>query len=136
MNQENSKGKPISLLRTIAMMAMLAGAAGSLGFMFYTGRHNKSIFLLALFTGWVLSPFIGLVVANVLAKRWSVLTRVTIYILMLVITLSSLIGYSGVLSPPGTKPAFVFLMFPLASWLLMVIVIPLVRSLTSGKDSE
>src|SRR5258707_15858793 len=101
--------RTISFLRTIALMTMLVGAVGSLGLMFYAGRHNKSIFLLVLFAGWVLLPFIGLVVANVLARRWSVLTRVTIYILMLVITLCSLIGYSGVLSPPGTKPAAVFL---------------------------
>ena len=127
--------KTISLLCTIALIVLLTGAVGSLGLMLYNGLHTP-LFLLLLFVGWVLLPFIGLAVANELADRWSVLTRVTIYILMLVIALGSLIGYSGVLSPPGAKLTFLFLTVPLASWLLMVIVIPIVKSLTSEKDSE
>jgi uncharacterized membrane protein len=49
---------------------------------------------------------------------------------MLFLTLGSLVSYSGVLSPPGTKPAFVFLVVPLISWLLMAIVIPITASLS------
>jgi hypothetical protein len=120
----------ISILHTIALMAVLCGAVGSLGLMLYTGRHNDSVLLLLLFATWVLSPFIALLVANVVSKRWLVLTRVTLYCLMLVITLGSLVSYSGALSPPGTKPAFVFLAVPLISWLLMAIVIPIAASLS------
>jgi hypothetical protein len=113
----------ISILHTMALMAVLCGAVGSLGLMLYTGRHNKSVLLLLLFAIWVLSPFIALLVANRVSKRWLVLTPVTLYCLMLVITLGSLVSYSGALSPPGTKSAFVFLVTPLISWLLLVIVV-------------
>jgi len=88
-----------NLLRTIAVVVVLAGAVGSLGLTLYTGRHNKSVLLIVLFFIWVLSPFIGLLVANVFAKRWSDLFRMTLYILMIILPLGSLVAYSGVLSP-------------------------------------
>jgi len=98
-------------LHKIALVLLFAGAAGSVGLMLRTGHNNKSVLLLALFTGWVLSPFIGLLVAGRPSGRWSLFMRSTYYIiLVLVLTLGSLIGYSGILSPPGTKPAFVFLL--------------------------
>lgn len=124
------KGLPLSFLRTIALIVMLVGAVGSLGIMFYTGRNNKSVLLLLLFAIWVLSPFIALLVANMISKRWPVFTRAILYWLMLFLTIGSLVSYSGVLSPPGTKPAFVFLVFPLISWLIMVIIIPIATSLS------
>jgi hypothetical protein len=116
--------------RTIALIVVLAGAAGSLGLVLHTGRNNNSVLLLSLFVAWVLSPFIVLLVINAIAKRWPAFTRATHYCLMLVVAFGSLISYSGVLSPPGTKPAFVFLVVPLVSWLLMVIVIPMAALLS------
>jgi len=127
----NSKKNPtLSLLRTVAVIAALIGALGSLGLMLHAGRKNNSVLLIALFVIWVLSPFIALLVANAISTRWSFHTRVTLYVLMLVITVGSLVSYSGVFSPPGTKPAFVFLVVPLLSWLLMAIVIPIAASLS------
>ena len=113
----------------MALIVMLVGAIGSLGFMFYAGRNQNSVILIALFTTWVLSPFVGLLIANKTSKRWTVLPRVTLYLLMIVLTLGSLISYSGAFSPPGTKPAFKFLVFPLISWLLIGTVIPMARRL-------
>jgi hypothetical protein len=127
---ERNKSWSVNLLRTLALTAVEAGAVGSFGLMLYAGGHNPSVLLVVLFAGWVLSPFMALLVANAVAKRWSILTRVTLYSLMLVIPLGSLVGYSGVLSPPGTKPAFVFLVVPLVSWLLMTITIPIAASLS------
>jgi hypothetical protein len=115
----------LRLLHTIALVVLIAGAVSSLAMMLFTGRHNESVLLLTLFAGWVLSPFMAFLVVNVISKHWSDLARVTLYCLMLAITLGSLVGYSGVLSPPGAKPAFVFLVVPLISWLLMAIVIPI-----------
>ena len=120
----------LSHIRTMAVVVVLAGAGISLGLMLHAGRNNKSVLLILLFVVWVLSPFIALLVANVVSKRWSVLTRVTLYSLMLILTLGSLVSYSGTLSPPGTKPAFVFLVVPLISWLLLAIVIPIASSLS------
>ena len=126
----------IGPLRTVAMIAVLAGASGSVGLMLRVGHRNNSRILLALFGIWVLSPFIALVWANVVSKRWSVLTRAALYSLMLVLTLGSLAAYGDVaLCPPRAKPAFIFLVVPLASWLLIAIVIP-VAAFLSGRLSR
>jgi hypothetical protein len=115
--------KPIRLFHKIAVLTVLAGGGGSLGFMLYTGRHNDSVVLKLLFAGWVLSPFIALLLVNAVAQRWSLIKRLTHYSLMLLITVGSLVIYSGVWSPPAAKPAFVFLVVPLISWMLMGIAI-------------
>jgi hypothetical protein len=120
----------LNFLRIMALIAMLVGAIGSLGFMFYAGRNQNSVILIALFTTWVLSPFVGLLIADKISKRWTVNTSVTLYWLMIVLSLGSLIIYSGALIPLGTKPAFKFLVVPFISWLLILTVIPIVSRLT------
>ncbi len=132
MSSENNK--LISLLRPIAMIVLMCGALASLGLVLNAGRHTPAL-LLILFIGWVLSPFIALLIAYAISKRWLVIARVTLYSLMLIITIGSLVGYSGVWSPPGTKPAAVFLIVPLSSWVIMVIVIPIVSRLSRGRDN-
>ena len=62
----------LGLLRAAALIAVLAGAAGSVGLMLHAGRHNASRILLALFALWVLSPFMALLLVNVISKRWPV----------------------------------------------------------------
>jgi len=109
---------------------VLAGALGSLGFVLYTGRNNDSIPLEVLFIFWVISPFAALLIDFKISSRWSVLKRTTLYFLMLVISIGSLVAYSGALSPPGTKAAFVYLVVPLISWVLILIVIPIVSLFT------
>ena len=104
--------------------------------MFQTGRNNDSVFLMTLFAVWVFSPFAVLAVATRISMRWSNLRRVTLYTLLLVVAVGSLIGYSGALSPAGTKPAFVFLVIPLISWLLMAIVIPVAALLSRRRGAK
>ena len=123
MKSEEPGDKSFHFFRTSALLAVLLGAAGSLGLTLYTGRNNNSVFLMLLFSGWVLSPFIALFVADIISKRWTVPTRMKLYRLMLAVAVVSLIGYSGVLIPAETKPAFVFLIVPLASWILTAIFI-------------
>jgi hypothetical protein len=126
----------LGLLRRTAMIAVLPGAAGSLGLMFLAGRHQNSRILLILFAIWVLSPFIALVGANMVSKRWSILTRATLYGVMLVLTLGSLAVYGGVAFGYATaKVGFVFLVVPLASWLLIAIVVS-IAALISGRVSR
>ena len=127
MTSKVSRGRPesgfLGPLRAVAMIAVLAGAGGSVGLMLRAGHRNNSRILLVLFGIWVLSPFMALILANVVSKRWSVFSRATLYGVMLVLTLGSLAIYGDVaLGPPRAKPAFVFLVVPLASWLLIAIV--------------
>jgi len=123
----------LGLLRPAALIAVLAGAGGSIAFMLRVGHRNNSRILLALFTVWVLSPFVALVWASAVSKRWQVLTRAALYTVMLVLTLASLALYGDVaFGPPRAKPAFLFLVVPLASWLLIATVVPL-AALISGR---
>ena len=106
-----------------ALVALSVSSISSLYFMFNVGRNQKSILLLLLFTGWVLSPFVGLVIANTISKPWLVLARKPIYKLMVILSIASFIAYSGILSPTNLKPAFMFLIVPLASWVIILIFI-------------
>ena len=119
-----------TFLRTVALILLAVGAVGSLYFMFNAGRNQKSILLIALFTGWVLSPFVGLFLADKFSKRWTVNIRTSFYWVMIILTIVSLVGYSGALNTPKTKNAFVFLIIPLISWLLMIISILIARRLS------
>jgi hypothetical protein len=118
----------LNQVRKITFIVMLAGALGSIGLTFQAGRNNHSILLMMLFGIWVLSPFMGLAVAYFLSNRWSVLTRNILYLLAMVLTGVSILIYSGVWNPSGMKHAFAFLIFPLLSWIILAVVIPLAAS--------
>ena len=123
-----SRGRPgggfLGLLRAAALIAVLAGAGGSVGLMLRAGRRNDSRTLLVLFAIWVLSPFMALVLANVVSKRWSVLTRATLYVVMLVVTLGSLAIYGhDAWRPRQAQAALWYVLVPPVSWLLFIIVV-------------
>ena len=111
-----------NFLRTTALIVALVGAVGSLYFMFSAGREQKSIILLGLFTAWVLSPYVGLFISNKISNRWTVPARRLLYWFIIVLTIGSLVTYSGAFNTPETKNAFVFLIFPMILWFLIVTV--------------
>jgi hypothetical protein len=124
-----------SLLRRIALTITVLGAVGSLVFMFHAGRSQKSIVLIALFTVWVLSPFIGVFIVNKISIRWPANVRVLYYWFMIILTILSLFAYSGKFIGHNTKAAFIFLVGPLASWLLIVIFF-LIASKIAGRSKN
>src|SRR5258708_20050423 len=112
-------------LRAAALVAVLAGAVGSVGLTLYAGRRNDSRILMVLFALWVLSPFVALVSASIASKRWLALTRATLYSATLVVTLSSLVIYGVVaLGPPRGHTSFVFAVVPPPSSFLLAIAAP------------
>jgi hypothetical protein len=140
MASKESLGKPearfLKVLRAAALIALLVGAVGSVGLMLREGHRNPSRLLIVLFTFWVLSPFMALVLANVVSKRWSVLTRAMLYVVMSVITFGSLAIYCALaFGPLRAKTGFVFLVVPAASWLLIAIVVT-IAALISGRLSR
>ncbi len=120
-----------SYLGTIAVIVALAGAVGSLYFMFSAGRKQNSIILLALFTAWILSPFVGLFILNKISTRWTVRARASLYWLIIILTIGSLFAYSGAFNTPETKNAFIFLIFPLISWFLIAIFFLIARKISN-----
>ena len=139
MTSNANRGSPdggfLDLLRAGARIAVVAGAVGSVGLTLRAGRSTPRL-LLVLFVLWVLSPFVALAWANMVAKRWSVLTRAMLYCVTLVVTLGSLAIYGSVVLPPvGSPRAFLFVVVPPGSWLLITIVVPL-TALISGRLSR
>ena len=115
----------MTILRRAGLMAVMAGAVGSVGLTLYTGRGNSSRFLMILFVLWVLAPFLGLALADRISKQWAVVTRATLYCVMLVLTVGPLAIYADVaFGPPRAQTAFAFLVVPLVSWLMMAVVVP------------
>ena len=124
MSGERPDGGPLRLLRAAGLIALLAGAVGSVGFVFYYGRRNPSRLLIVLFAIWVLSPFVALLAADAKSTRWPPQTRATLYSVMLVIAVGSLATYANAaLGPPRAQGAFAFVIVPPLSWLLSVVAI-------------
>ena len=125
----------LGLLRGVALIAVVAGSLGSVGLMLWVGHRNPSRALLFLFVVWDLAPFIGLILAEIVSKRWSAFTRATLYGVMLILALGSLAFYVDVVWRPRPQPAFMFIVVPVGSWLLMMIVVP-TAALLSGRLSR
>jgi hypothetical protein len=116
----------LKALRLLSIEVLWIGGCISIAIMYKAGQNNDSLVLKLLFLVWVASPFIALSTAYYLSKAWSVLSIKALCILMLFITIVSLAGYSGILIPSGSKPAFIFLIVPLISWMVIAIVMPII----------
>jgi hypothetical protein len=110
----------INFLGWVALLLGIAGAVASLYLMFNAGRNQASVILIILFTLWVLSPFVGLLILNKFSKRWVLSVRMTLYWLAIIMTILSVTAYSGGLNTPDTKNAFMFLVIPFISWIIIV----------------
>jgi hypothetical protein len=127
----------MAVLRPLALIAALAGAAASLGFMLDAGRRNPSRLLVLLFAGWVLSPFAAAVLAWLKSERWSALIHATLYGMMLVVALVSVGVYGAVgLGYLKMRVGFTFLVVPLASWLLLVIAVAVTALLSTRRSNR
>ncbi len=135
VSHENSERGSLGRLRATALIAVLVGAGCSLALMFHAGQRTPRL-LLVLFTFWVVAPFFTLVLAYVLSTRWSVLTRATLYVVMLVVTLGSLGIYGhDAWRPRKAQAAFVYVAVPPVSWLFIVIVVT-IAALISRRRSR
>lgn len=63
----------------LAMLICTAGAGASLGLMYKVGHRNPSFVLILLFTIWVLSPFVGLLVGAFISERWAAPFRASFF---------------------------------------------------------
>lgn len=113
---------PVHVLRTMALAALMAGAAVAAGSTLYAGRHNEHIFLTVLFVGWALSPFAALLATDRISRLQSLVAPTVRYGLMLTIAAGSAAGYT-LWNPPGVRPAFLYLMVPLIAWVVTVIIV-------------
>jgi hypothetical protein len=110
-------------LRTPARVALIAGAAVSVALMLRAGARQRSAILILLFTGWVLSPFLALALANLRAPRWPPRLRQALYGAMFGVTAVSLTVYGSHALRGMMKPGFVYLVGPAMCWLLIAVVL-------------
>lgn len=108
-------------LRTLARAALAAGAAGSVTLMMRAGARQRSILLVLLFTGWVLSPFLALALANARSSSWQPPARTALYGAMLGVSFISLSVYTFHALIPGMKAGFIYLVVPGACWVLIAV---------------
>lgn len=126
----------LSALRGAALIAVVAGAGASLAFMLRAGHRQNSRILLLLFGIWVLFPFMTGVWAYVFSNRWTVVVRAPLYVVMLVVSLASLSIYGSVaFGHLRAKVGFVFLVVPLASWLVIAIAVS-IATVVSRRQSR
>jgi hypothetical protein len=119
-------------LQIIAMVATWLGALLALYFMYSTAHNQKSMLLIALFTVWVLSPFAGIFMATKAPERWIRPVRTPLYWTMIILAIGAVMVYSGTIKVPHTKPAFIFLVAPFVSWLLIIAVFLIAKSRKSN----
>jgi hypothetical protein len=104
------------LYRLTAALApgfLLAGAVGAVGLTLWTGRHNNSLLLKALFTVWVLSPFAALFLARRLARKWSDSDGLMVDCCTVIVSLLTLLFYGYVaFGPARPQTASTFVIVP------------------------
>lgn len=116
---------PLERLRTAAFAALIGGAAASAGLMLHAGQRVRAPrLLLVLFTGWVLLPFVVVATALVAAKRWSLATRTTLYIVTLIVAAASLSIYGVAALSARRPPTVPFVLTAPASCLFIALVVP------------
>lgn len=110
-------------LAAVARIALVAGAAGSIVLMLRAGARQPSTLLMVLFTGWVLSPFLALALANLRAARLPSRVRVALRASMVAVSALCLAIY-GMHAVRGVMPAgFVYLFVPAAAWVLIAVAV-------------
>ena len=100
-------------------MLTVIAAVASLRVMYSVGSNQQSILLIALFTGWVLSAFFAMLVVNLVSSRLNDKPQLLAHILIIILNLASVVAYSGVFSIPDTRPAAIFLIVPLGTWVVI-----------------
>lgn len=109
--------------RAFARLALLAGAAGSLALMLRAAARQRSIVLILLFTGWVLSPFIVLSLANLRAAGWAPRTRRALDAAMIGVSGLCLAVYGYNAAARSMKAGFVYLVVPAGAWVVIAVTL-------------
>jgi hypothetical protein len=120
--KDEKVGAPTGL-RFTALIALVIGAAGSLGLWIRAAQHPPPI-IVALFVVWVLSPFMVLGIGQVISKRWAPSTQAALYWVALLVSVASIVIYADdAVAHRTAHPAFVYVAVPPASWLASAVAL-------------
>ena len=105
-------------MRPFVFVALIAGAAGSIGLMLHAKQHPPFL-LLVFFIVWVVSPFAAFGMALLRSKRWTTPMQAALHLVIFAVALLSLLIYGDdAVHHRAAHPAFVYVAVPPASWLL------------------
>ena len=136
-NNRSYKNGFLKLLQTLTPFIIVIGAIGSVVLVSLAGRRSNQHFLQLLFDIWVFSPFGIIILIKKFSKRWSTITQSILNCMILFITVASLIVYIIVnINLPSTHLAFPFVIIPLLSWLIILIVILIAKLMTRKISNE
>jgi ACR3 family arsenite efflux pump ArsB len=122
---KDEKRGALTGLRFAALIAVVIGAAGSLGLWIRAAQHPPPL-IIVLFVVWVLSPFVVFGIGHVVAKRWAPSTQAALYWVTLLVTLASIAIYADdAVAHRTAHPAAVYVAVPPASWLVSAVAIGL-----------
>jgi len=120
MNQLPSDDRSLAPLRSMALLALLLGAAGVMTLMLRAGGRSRPLLLVPLFAAWDLSPFVLLWIADRFAAGWTKATRTALYSLMMIVAAGSVAYYvADAIWPRSAQAAFPYVIAPPVSWLLI-----------------
>lgn len=126
----------VGRLRIAALIAMTVSVALSICLFLRAGQRTPRLLLLAM-AFWVISPFAILVWLNLVSKPWPILTRAAVYCATLVITLGTLAVYGDdAVGHRKAQAAFVYVIVPPASWLLMAATIPVAALIVRRRSRQ
>jgi len=113
-----------SILRTAALAAGFVGAVVSVALMLRACNQNPSNVVRVLIGIWVVSPFVALLLADAISKRWPLFGRATVHGLALVVSFGATVIYSlDALMHLSPRKGFVFAAVPGASLVLIALVL-------------
>lgn len=118
-------------------MALLMGASISVALLLYTSAKNGPLFLLALASLWLLSPFAYLFVIARSASHWNVATRTILSMATSILALAIVSLYSITYLGPLRPWAFAVSVFlPPLLWTIISVVAIVIFSLPERKVAK
>ena len=125
MSKTTNPSPRLGRLRVAALIVMAVSIPVAIGLFLRAGQQTPRLLLLGM-AFWVLSPFAILVWVNVVSKHWPILTRSTVYWVTMLVAIATLAVYGDdALGHRRAQAAFVYVIVPPVSWLLMAVTIPL-----------
>jgi hypothetical protein len=107
--------------------SLVVGAIGSLALMLYAGRFNTHILITVGFILWVVAPFALLALVERRSGAWAPKTRAALHVLTLLVVVGSLAIYAyRAVKPPSTTGAFLFVLVPPVSVVLVLVTLGIV----------
>ncbi|HRI80033.1 MAG TPA: hypothetical protein PLR06_10905 [Cyclobacteriaceae bacterium] len=122
-------------LQQFTFLLTVIAAVASLRVMYSVGSDQESILLIVLFTGWVISAFIALLILNLVLGRLKFKLQIVVHILTVVINITAVLLYNGLFNLPDMKPAAIFLIVPFGMWVILLVSFLLLRRHLRGNGS-